>query len=91
MATKKKATPKKKAAPRGKEVKPSGHFSIDINGSKCIVQKGGHNQRLADALVQSYDEINEVRTLLAMVFGKIVMRKNQEQKNKKPKPVKKKK
>ena len=82
---------KKKAAPRGKEVKPTCYFSIDVKGSKCVVEKVGHNERLAEALIQSYDMINEVRTLLSMVFGKLVIRTNQMEQKEKIKPAKNKK
>ena len=82
---------KKKAAPRGKEVKPTCYFSIDVKGSKCVVQKVGHNERLAEALIQSYDMINEVRTLLSMVFGKLVIRTNQMEQKENIKPAKNKK
>lgn len=64
MATKKKATPKKKVAPRGKKVEPLNALIVQVEGKKCKIHVGGDSEVIISALCESYERVPAFREFL---------------------------
>ena len=96
MATKKKATPKKKVAPRGKKVEPLNYLIVQAQGTKCKIQLDGDSEVIISALCESFERIPDFRQFLEKLIvallhtGAQMSKKEKAKKTKKATPKKKK-